>query len=201
MQPSPSRTLAAIPVFPLPDYFLFPGVVAPLQIFETRYRQLMSDLMDGPGRLVMAPYAADGPRRDGLPELPACGTLAEIMRHEELPDGRWLVLVAGLDRVTISEVPSERLYRRVDAGILSEPAVSGEPALAVRERVATALGERADGAWSAPAEFSLGRLADLLLHALELDAERARLAYFERNPVRRATMALAWHDVQGSTTD
>ncbi len=183
----------------LADYFLFPGVVAPLQVFETRYRQMMSDLMDGPGRLTVAAVAPDGPRTASGPVLPAVGTLAEIMRHEEMPDGRWLILLAALDRVAITEVPTERLYRRVDAGILPEPTVTGEPATAVRKRVIEAVQVRASGSVPSADEVSLGRLADLLLHALGLDAVRARAAYFEKDPVNRAVMALAWHDLQAAT--
>ena len=64
VQPS---TLSAVPLFPLPDYFLMPGVVAPLHIFETRYRQMIEDLLDGPGRLVTTAYRPDSPRGESGP--------------------------------------------------------------------------------------------------------------------------------------
>jgi Lon protease-like protein len=42
-----------IPVFPLPNVVLFPNVFLPLHIFEPRYRQMIEDLLDGPGQIVM----------------------------------------------------------------------------------------------------------------------------------------------------
>ena len=39
-----------LPVFPLPGVFLFPGCVMPLHVFEPRYRQMVSDLLDRHGR-------------------------------------------------------------------------------------------------------------------------------------------------------
>ncbi len=193
--PSEPRTLTAVPVFPLPEYYLFPGVVAPLHVFETRYRQMMQDLMDGPGRLVLVPYHADGPRDAQGPALPHLGTLAEIVQHEHLEDGRWVLIVAALGRVSLTEVPSDRLYRKVDADL--HPDIDPGPAAtaALRPRLVSALQERADGEWSASEGVAVGRLADLLLHALELDDDRKERAYMDLDPVSRAALALAWHEL------
>jgi Lon protease-like protein len=190
------RTLNAVPVFPLPDYYLFPGVVAPLHVFETRYRQMMDDLMDGPGRLVMTPFRTDTPRSERGPELADVGTLAEIVQHEQLADGRWVMIVAALGRVRIAEVESDRLYRKVDAVLVPDADPGDAEAEDLRSRIVAALHERADGPWEAPAGTSTGRLADLLLHALALDAERQALAYAETDPLARAELALLWHDQQ-----
>ena len=192
--PSRPRTLNAVPVFPLPDYHLFPGVVAPLHVFETRYRQMMEDLMDAPGRLVLTPYRAETPRGEQGPALPELGTLAEIVQHERLEDGRWVTIVAALGRVMMTEVPSDRLYRKVDAELLPEVEPGRGAAAALRPRIVAALQERAAGEWEAPEGTTIGRLADLLLHALELDADRRERAYHELDPVGRAALALAWHD-------
>jgi len=183
-----------VPVFPLPDYYLFPGVVAPLHVFETRYRQMMEDLMDGPGRLVLAPFDPQGPRSEHGPVLSGLGTLAEIVQHERLEDGRWVLIVAALGRVTFTEAPSDRLYRKVDADFAPETEPGRAAADALRPRLIEALQERAAGEWEAPEGTTLGRLADLLLHALPLDDDRKERAYRELDPVSRTALALAWHE-------
>ena len=43
-----------VPLFPLPNVFLFPGQVLPLHIFEPRYRKMIADVLDGPGRIAVA---------------------------------------------------------------------------------------------------------------------------------------------------
>jgi len=201
MMNSQPTTLNAVPVFPLPDYFLFPGVVAPLHVFETRYRQMVDDLMDGPGRLVMASFRPDGPRDDQGPVLLPVGTLAEIVQHEKLTDGSCALVVAALGRVSLHEVDSVRLYRKVDAEVIEEPVPNPEAAAALGERVIAALKERAAGTWDAPRDTPVGRLADLLLHTLQLDTDRQARAYIETDPLGRAAMALMWHEEKDEASE
>ena len=37
------------PLFPLPDFVLFPQVTQPLHIFEPRYRTMIADVLNGEG--------------------------------------------------------------------------------------------------------------------------------------------------------
>jgi len=199
--PSQARTWPVVPVFPLPDYYLFPGTLAPLQIFETRYRQMMDDLMDGPGRMVILPYSETTPREDFGPILPKTGTLVEVAQHERLTDGRWLIMVMALDRVAVTEVPSDRLYRKVQAEVLAERVPVGSPGIELYKRVIEALEQRTAGDWDTPQKTPLGRLADLLLHALPLDSAQKCNAYNELNPGSRAELALDWHHATGSDAE
>ncbi|MDX2475148.1 MAG: LON peptidase substrate-binding domain-containing protein [Candidatus Krumholzibacteria bacterium] len=185
--------MSHLPVFPLSEYYLFPGAAAPLHIFETRYRQMMDDLMDGRGRLVVVPLATEPVLGDNGPVLPEVGTLAEVMQHEKMEDGRWMILLLALDRVAITEVPSERLYRRVRAELLPEPEIASAEGMTLDLRLIEALRERASGDWDAPLNATTGRLADVLLHSLPLELAAKDQAYRERDPIARAGLALAWH--------
>ncbi len=186
--------MSVLPAFPLSEYYLFPGSAAPLHIFEERYRQMMEDLMDGPGRLVMVPMATDADLGSDGSALPGIGTLVEVMQHEKLEDGRWMILLMALDRVAISEVPSDRLYRQVEAELLPEPKPASAEGMTLDLRLIEALRERAAGNWDAPLEAPTGRLADVLLHALPLDLAQKDQAYCERDPIARAALALGWHN-------
>lgn len=187
--------LHALPVFPLDDYFVFPGTVTPLHVFETRYRQMMRDLMDASGRFVMAPTdpaLLRDPRAGAGPELPPLGTLVELLRTEELEDGRWLVLLVAIARVTLAEVPSDRLYRKADARVIAETESADESG-ALREALVAGLGRTSEGiSVEMPETAPIGRLADLLLHTLKLDAQQRRRAYGELDPAERARLALEW---------
>ncbi len=193
--------MRGVPVFPLPGYYLFPGTVTPLHIFETRYRQMMGDLMDSSGRFVMAPCAPvddRAPVGQSGPVLPELGTLVEIVQTEELEDGRWLILLLALARVDMTEVPSERLYRRVDARVVPEREADLDASAQLRADLVAALQARSSGNWeSMPDEAPVGQLADLLLHALPLQPEQRHLAFTELDAVVRAGMALSWHAAGG----
>jgi len=191
--PVQPRTLSAVPLFPLPDYFLYPGVVAPLHIFETRYRQMIEDLLDGPGRLVTASYRPDGPRGERGPVILPVGTLAEIVQHEKLDNGCFILMIAAVARVKLQEVPSERLYRLVDAIVVPDDQRSDLAATELRPRIIDALEVRAETDGPVPDGVSIGRLSDLLLHSLPLEPERQAAAYVELDSLVRAALALAWH--------
>src|SRR6187401_3042403 len=114
------------PLFPLPNILLFPGCVVPLHIFEPRYRQMVGDLLDGPGRMVMGnlisqpdPFerCASAEKAAAQPPVYQVAGLGEIVHHEREPDGRFLIWLLGQSRVRIKEVSSERMYRLVDVEI------------------------------------------------------------------------------------
>ena len=80
-----------IPLFPLP-MVLFPGTLVPLHIFEPRYREMVRDVMEGEKRFGLLYHDPDesGPFMNEEGQL---GTVAEIRRHQPLPDGRSMLLV------------------------------------------------------------------------------------------------------------
>lgn len=194
-------TLRGLPLFPLPDFFLFPGAVAPLHVFEPRYRQMVGDLLDTSGRLVLAAYRPGGPRVETGPAVLPVAGLGEIVHHETLADGRYLIWVLGLGRVEVHEVPSDRLYRQADARLVAdqEPEPSADDQLS--PRLLEAIRNRAPRGQSLEGELPLGLLADILLNALPLDAASTAEVFAEPCPVARAEWALAWHAEAGWEQD
>lgn len=114
----PVDWLQDLAVFPLPRVVFFPGTSLPLHIFEPRYRALMRDCLRS-GRLAIAvsllkPGYEDD--YDGRPPMHEVCTVGRIESHEELPDGRFNLLLRGLHRVRLRELPAGDLpYRRAHA--------------------------------------------------------------------------------------
>ena len=136
--------LLRLPVFPLAGAILFPRSQLPLHIFEPRYREMVGDAIDGGGQIGMIqPLSLD----DELnPPLYAVGCVGEIVGVEELEDGRFNIVLLGLDRFRlVREVDSDSAYRCAEVDI--EAFDDGEPpplSLAERaevEREARRLGE------------------------------------------------------------
>ena len=179
--------ISPVPVFPLRGVFLFPHQALPLHIFEPRYRQLVGDLLDGPGRLVLASPIADPGDGTDLPEVAGMG---EILRHEKLPDGRYMVWVHGLSRVRIQEVPSDRLYRRVQVTAFEEQDVSDDEAAELVPELRAAASARLQQPLPLPDDAPTSLLTDLLLQAIGTPLRLLEHAYAEPSVAARARFAL-----------
>lgn len=104
-----------IPIFPLENVVLFPRVQVPLHIFEPRYRQMARASLDGDRRIGMVVVRPENTgEMQHNPSVFAIGCVGEIQRADELPDGRFNILLSGTQRFEIEreDAPdSERLYR------------------------------------------------------------------------------------------
>jgi Lon protease-like protein len=129
-EPPEPAALAELPIFPLPNCVLLPGGLLPLHVFEPRYRDLTRDCLSGKQLMAIARL------RPGYeqtyygrpPVYERCG-VGRIICSEELPDGRFALLLRGIARVEIArELPLERAYRIVEARPLCDADVDPEDA-------------------------------------------------------------------------
>jgi Lon protease-like protein len=123
----------SIPIFPLPSVVLFPNVFLPLHIFEPRYRQMIDDALSGDrliGMVLLRPgFEAD---YDGAPPVYGTGCSGVITHSERTDDGRFNVILRGLEKFTIhgEEPPAAgRLYRRALITPVDETVTPHERAL------------------------------------------------------------------------
>jgi len=192
---APEGTAApVVPLFPLPNLWLFPAVVLPLHVFEERYRTMIEDCLDGPGRIVLGTIEAghEGEAAGAPPVYPLAG-LGEIGRHERLPDGRFNILLVGLQRVHIREVPSDRPYRQVEIRAAHDVPIDARLEPELRAQLVHALTERTENLPPIPDELSTSHLADMLTMRLPLEHERLNSLYSELDAEKRALEVLAEH--------
>jgi len=104
-----------IPIFPLTSTVLMPGEVLPLHIFEPRYRAMVRDALATHKVIGMVQALPDSPAEDiGVAKVREVGCVGLIAQHEELPDGRFLMWLLGLERFQIDqELPAATAYRQV----------------------------------------------------------------------------------------
>jgi Lon protease-like protein len=111
-----SDEIVRIPIFPLENVVLFPRVQVPLHIFEPRYRQMTQAALDGARRIGMVVVRPESSgNMAGNPPVFSVGCAGEIQRAEELPGGRFNIVLAGTARFEIveEEPPTgERMYRQ-----------------------------------------------------------------------------------------
>jgi uncharacterized protein len=99
-----------IAVFPLSNAVFFPRTILPLNIFEDRYLQLVSDVFKE-SRLfgMIQPKSREGKS----PETYQVGCLGKIISFNETSDKRYIISLSGITRFKITkEINSTKLYRR-----------------------------------------------------------------------------------------
>jgi Lon protease-like protein len=112
-----SRALRRLPLFPLEDVVLFPHSMIPLHIFEARYRKMVRDVL-GSNRLVAISLQLEKENvEDGnIPRVANVASVGELVLAQELPDGRFNLVVRGRARIGIDEeLPSDEPYRLIAA--------------------------------------------------------------------------------------
>jgi Lon protease-like protein len=119
---------ASLPLFPLPRVVLFPNVFLPLHIFEPRYRQMVEEALAGDrmiGMVLLKPgYEPD---YEGAPPIYGIGCAGLITHAERLEDGRYNLILRGLEKFTVTreETPAGgRLYRSAVVTTVMEPATA-----------------------------------------------------------------------------
>jgi ATP-dependent Lon protease len=109
-----------LPVLPLRNTVLFPGVVLPITVGRKRSLRLIKDVYKG-GRLLgtfaQKDYTVDDPAAD---ELYNIGTVGEILKVLEMPDGSTSVIIQGKRRCAIKEIVASEPYYKATVEPLNE---------------------------------------------------------------------------------
>jgi Lon protease-like protein len=197
----PEEELRVLPLFPRPRVWLFPYMVLPLHVFEPRYRALVDDSLDGPGRIVLGTIALGHEEEAaGSPPLEPLAGLGEIGRHEKLPKGRYMIWVVGLKRVRVREVESEHPYRLVEVHPAEEIPVPPDEEVALRRELMEAILSRTPEKLSQPVQMPpkipLSHLADLLALRMPLPSDVVAQLYGELDVGARIRATLAEHAVR-----
>src|SRR5579862_9504447 len=110
-----------IPIFPLPNVVLFPNVFLPLHIFEPRYRRMVDDALNG-DRIIGMVLLQPGWERDyeGRPPVYPIGCAGVITHAERLADGRFNIVLRGMQKFRIVDEETVRSYREAHVTPMAE---------------------------------------------------------------------------------
>jgi uncharacterized protein len=124
-----------LPLFPLPNVVLFPNVFLPLHIFEARYRDMVADAI-ATDRMIGMALLRPGWERDydGRPPVYRVGCSGVVTHVERLPDGRYNLVLRGLERFQIVEEDHERSYRRAVIEPLRERPLADDDRTIIRRQ-------------------------------------------------------------------
>lgn len=131
-----------LPLFPLPEVVLFPGVDRPLIIYEPRYREMVADALKGDrtiGMVLLRPGFEND--YEGRPPIYAVGCAGRIVESEQLPDGRYIILLRGVTTFRVVSEDQRKPYRLARIETIPDALKSEDLASlsALRERLAKLL--------------------------------------------------------------
>jgi uncharacterized protein len=153
-------TARRISIFPLTGAILFPGMQLPLHIFEPRYRDLVGDSLARDRMIGMVQPKGQG----GNPKLFEVGCLGRIGDVEAIDDGRYNIILEGLQRFNIvKELEVTTTFRQVEAELWEEDEAAD--ALSIAERASLEIESRrfADAQGYAVDWRAVGQLDDYSL--------------------------------------
>ena len=100
--------IKSIPVLPLRDIVVFPGMVAALFVGRKQSVNALNNVMTGEKKIFLISQKdseIDNPKIENLYKL---GTVAKILQLLKLPDGTIKVLVEGVDRASLKSLNSSK---------------------------------------------------------------------------------------------
>lgn len=113
-----------LPVLPLRNAVLFPGVVMPISVGRSKSLNLVREAYSGT-RMVGTVAQRDGQIEDpSLGDLYTIGTMAEILKILEMPDGTTTVILQGKKRILIENLVAHPSY--LMAGVKPYPEAVAE---------------------------------------------------------------------------
>jgi len=183
-----------IPVFPLPDVVLFPGVFLPLHVFEPRYREMVKDSLAG-DRLIGISLLRPGWDHDAedRPAIYPVGCVGLISHIEELDDGRYNLVLRGVEKFrVVREEDAMRAYRRASVDYFEEQMTAADRETVRRqrhqlERLLTTVADAPEQPF--PSNLSDEEVINALAQYLDLEPIE-RQALLEQDGVARRCSAL-----------
>jgi hypothetical protein len=124
-----------LPLFPLPNTVLFPNVFLALHVFEPRYREMVADALAA-DRMIGMVLLRPGwePEYEGRPPVYDVGCSGVITHVERHPDGRYNIVLRGLDKFRILAEDHSRSYRLATVDLTPEPALAAAERADIRRQ-------------------------------------------------------------------
>ncbi len=109
-----------LPILPLRNTVLFPGVVIPITVGRQKSLKLIQDVFRGDkllGTVTQQDGSIDDPEQKDLYQV---GTVAQILKVLEMPDGSTSVIIQGKRRFEVGNYLEEFPYFRAQVTLLDE---------------------------------------------------------------------------------
>ncbi|MCA0932125.1 endopeptidase La [Lutimonas saemankumensis] len=99
-----------LPILPLRNTVLFPGVVIPITAGRDQSIKLIKEANKGDKTIGVVAQKNEGTENPGMDDIFKVGTVARILKILKMPDGNTMVVLQGKKRFEIDRLTQERPY-------------------------------------------------------------------------------------------
>ncbi|MDV6170036.1 endopeptidase La [Flavobacterium sp. DG1-102-2] len=117
-----------LPILPLRNMVLFPGVVIPITAGRDKSIKLINDANAGGKIIGVVAQKDESVEEPGIEDINTVGTVARILRVLKMPDGNTTVILQGKKRFEIDEVITDTPYLQATVKEVSEERPTAEDA-------------------------------------------------------------------------
>ncbi|MCP4976826.1 MAG: endopeptidase La [Maribacter sp.] len=126
-----------LPILPLRNTVLFPGVVIPITAGRDKSIKLIKDANNGAKVIGVVAQKDEKTENPGVNDIHTLGTVARILRVLQMPDGNTTVIIQGKKRFEVAEILTEKPYMTatVRETLEERPDKDGQEFLAIIESI------------------------------------------------------------------
>ena len=111
--------IKSIPILPLRDIVVFPGMVAPLFVGRKQSVNALNNVMEGDKRIFLIAQKDSEVESPSLVNLYDMGTIAKVLQLLKLPDGTIKVLVEGIERASLKKLNVNKVFLAGSVNVLN----------------------------------------------------------------------------------
>lgn len=189
-----------LPLLPLRDIVVFPGMVVPLFVGREKSVAALEEVMAGDKDIFLLAQldpACNDPERDDLYDV---GVIAQVLQLLKLPDGTVRVLVEGKQRARIEAMRAERDFTVAQIELIDPVEVEGAEVSALMRSVLEQFGEYAKLNKKLPEDLGdqlsqiedCAQLADTIAGHLNTKVSEKQALLTEPDPARRLEMVYSF---------
>ena len=109
-----------LPILPLRNTVLFPGVVIPITAGRDQSIKLIKEANKGDKTIGVVAQKNEGTEDPGIDDIYKIGTVARILKILKMPDGNTMVVLQGKKRFEIEEIVQDKPYLKAKVKEVAE---------------------------------------------------------------------------------
>ncbi len=115
-----------LPILPLRNTVLFPGVVLPITVGRDKSIKAVHDVYKGDKLIGVIAQKDSTIEEPSVSDLEEIGTVAKIAKLIKMPDGGTTIIIQGKKRFKIDEITTEDPYFKAKVKLLDEEAIKND---------------------------------------------------------------------------